>query len=292
VSSKYELIDAETATYSIVKMCVWLMVSRSGFYEWRDRPESATASRRAELTALVVGVFDEFEQRYGYRKIRFTLAQRGVEISEWLTRSIMTAEHLVCCHPRPFHTTTDNDGTNGPVDLLERDFTATGPGEVFVGDITYIPTWGGWLYLATTIDVFTREVVGHATASHMRTELIIDAVDMAIANGRMKPDAIFHSDRGSQYTSKEFADYLDDHDMRGSMGRTGVCWDNAMAESFFATLKKELVHRTVFPTRKSAAREITKYIELFYNRRRIHSQLGYNTPAATRETWEQQAKAE
>jgi len=291
VSSSYELIETEKANYPIIKLCAWLGVSRSGFYEWRDRPTSATADRRAALTDQIVKVFDEFKQRYGYRKIRSTLKRRGVQVSEWLVRSIMAAEGLVCCHPRPFRVTTDNDGSTGPVDLLQRDFTATGPGEVFVGDITYVPTWQGWVYLATMIDVFTREVVGYSMADHMRTPLIVDAVDMAIRSGRVKDDAVFHSDRGSQYTSTEFAAFLARNNMRGSMGRTGVCWDNAMAESFFATLKKELIHRTVFSTRRSAEYEISRYIELFYNRCRIHSKLGYNTPSETRETWESNQQA-
>lgn len=291
MSSSYELIETEKANYPIIGMCDWLGVSRSGFYQWRDRPPSATADRRAALTDQIVKVFDEFKQRYGYRKIRATLKRRGVQVSEWLVRSIMAAEGLVCCHPRPFRVTTDNDGSTGPVDLLQRDFTATGPGEVFVGDITYVPTWQGWVYLATMIDVFTREVVGYSTADHMRTPLITDAVAMAVRSGRVNNDAVFHSDRGSQYTSIEFAAFLARNNMRGSMGRTGVCWDNAMAESFFATLKKELVHRTVFPTRRSAEHEISTYIELFYNRCRIHSNLGYNTPTETREMWESNQQA-
>ena len=291
MSSSYELIEAEKANHPIKGMCVWLGVSRSGFYEWRDRPPSPTADRRAELTALITEVFDEFKQRYGYRKIRRTLRRRGVRVSEWLVRSIMASEGLVCCHPRPFRVTTETDGSVGPVDLVERDFTATAPGEVFVGDITYVRTWQGWVYTATVIDVFTREVVGYATADHMRTSLAIDAIDMAVSAGRVNPGAVFHSDRGSQYTSTEFAAFLKTNDMRGSMGRTGVCWDNAMAESFFATLKKELIHRTVFPTRRSAEREIAKYIELFYNRVRIHSKIGYNTPFETREMWESNRQA-
>mgnify|MGYP003402672930 FL=1 len=291
MSSKFEFIDGEKANYKITKMCAWLKVSRSGFYEWRDRPASATAGRRAYLAGLIKAIHDEFEQRYGYRKIRIELGRQGEQCSEWLVRQIMADEGLECCHPRPWRATTDNDGSSGPVNLLAGDFTAAAPGARFVGDITYIRTWTGWLYLATVIDLYNREVVGYSMASHMQTSLITAAVDMAVGRGLMDRGAIFHSDRGSQYTSQEFARCLARHDIRGSMGRTGVCWDNAVAESFFATLKKELVHRTVFPTMKDAKSEISKYIEIFYNRRRIHSKNGYTTPQEARQAWENRTAA-
>ena len=290
MSEAYELIERDERC-PVVKKCLWLGVSRSGFYDWRGRPLSTTTLRRAEVTELVVEVFAEFEQRYGYRKIRVELARRGHRVSEQLVRDIMAGEGLVCCHPRRWRATTDNDGTGTVVDRLGGDFTADVPGERLVGDITYIKTWGGWLYLATVIDLFNREVVGYSMASHMRTALICDAIDRAVANGRVKPGAVFHSDRGSQYTSHEFAAHLEANDMVGSMGRTGVCWDNAVAESFFATLKKELVYRTVFPTQQHAVRAITEYVEVFYNRRRIHSQLGYTTPLETRKAWETRQEA-
>ena len=223
MSSKYEFIDGEKANYKILQMCAWLEVSRSGFYEWRDRPDSATTERRAHLTTLVEGIHNEFDQRYGYRKIRIELGYRGVHVSDWLVRDIMNTEGLVCCHPRPWRATTDNDGSTGPADLIGGDFTATAPGLRFVGDITYIRTGAGWLYLATVIDLFNREVVGYAMANHMRTSLISTAINMAYNNGRVMPGAVFHSDRGSQYTSVEFASCLIRYRMRGSMGRTGVC---------------------------------------------------------------------
>lgn len=290
MSSAYEFIESDERC-SIVKKCVWLGVSRSGFYAWRDRPPSATSLRREAATVLVTEVFDEFEQRYGYRKITVELARRGHRVSEQMVRDIMATEGLVCCHPRPWRATTDNDGSGTVPDRLGGDFTAGAPGERFVGDITYIRTWDGWLYLATVIDLFNREVVGYSMASHMRTELICDAVDKAVVNGRVRSGAVFHSDRGSQYTSLEFAEHLAANDMVGSMGRTGVCWDNAVAESFFATLKKELVHRTVFPSLGQAVRMITEYVELFYNRRRIHSKLEYTTPLETRKAWENRQEA-
>jgi putative transposase len=185
---------------------------------------------------------------------------------------------LVACQPRPWRLTTIPGADPGPVDLLERDFTAPAPGVRFVGDITYIATWEGWLYLATVIDLHTKEVCGWAMADHMRTELVCDALTMAHGRRPISLGAVFHSDRGCQYTSMELADHLKLLHMVGSMGRVGVCWDNALAESFFASLKKELLHRTVFSTRKKARDAVADYIEIWYNTLRLHSGLGYRTP--------------
>ncbi|MGH7485684.1 MAG: IS3 family transposase, partial [bacterium] len=163
-------------------------------------------------------------------------------------------------------------------DLVGRDFTAATPGTKLVGDITYIRTWTGWLYLATVIDCYSRKVIGWSMGQSMRTQLIIDAISMAATNVELAEKCIFHSDRGSQYTSTEFHKHLATLDLRPSVGRTGICWDNAMAESFFAALKNELVYRTAFPTPQHARRAIVEYIEVFYNRQRIHSGLDYQTP--------------
>jgi transposase InsO family protein len=187
---------------------------------------------------------------------------------------------LVPCQPRPWrHSLTEADGRPVPLpDLLRRDFTAAEPGTKFVGDITYIPTWEGWAFLATVIDCHNKEVVGWAIGDNYKTPLISDAIAMAARNGRVAPDAIFHSDRGSNYTSAEYAGTLKNLGIRQSVGRTGICYDNAMAESFFAALKTERVHRTQYPTREHARRDIARYIELHYNTKRLHSGLGYRTP--------------
>lgn len=282
MSSRYEFIDSEKANYPIVRMCVWAQVSRSGFYEWRDRPLSQAAERRARLVELIKTIFKNSKQTYGCRRVRFELGKAGVHVGVGLVRRVMAEQDLVACQPRPWRTTTLQGEDRGPADLVGGNFSAEAPGDRFVGDITYIRTWAGWLYLATMIDLATREVVGWATADHMRTSLVTDAVAMAVRNGRTNRGAVFHSDRGSQYTSTEFAMVLAGHGLVGSMGRTGVCWDNAAAESFFATLKKELVYRTVFPTRRHARNAISEYIEIFYNRQRIHSTIGYNTPEQAR----------
>lgn len=278
MSSKYEFIDGEKANYPIIKMCRWAQVSTSGFYEWRGRAASATTERRVALSVEIRRIFADSDDTYGYRRVHEQLEREHIEAGSELVREIMRAEGLVACQPKPYKVTTLADGADGPADLVCRDFTAAAPGTKLVGDITYIRTWQGWVYLATVIDCYSRMVIGWAMADHMRTSLITDALDAARQNYTVNVDCIFHSDRGSQYTSTDLAVYLESHKMRGSMGRTGVCWDNAMAESFFASLKNEFVYRTVFPTRKKAIDSIAHWIEVRYNRKRLHSGIGYRTP--------------
>ena len=186
---------------------------------------------------------------------------------------------LVACQPRPWRPSTTVQGQAGPIpDLVNRDFSAEVPGAKMVGDITYIPTWEGWLYLATAIDCATRKVIGWAMGDNYKTPLITAAIEMAARNIDLPGDAIFHSDRGSNYTSGEFAAVLERLGIRQSAGRTGICFDNSLAESFNAALKVERVHRTAYPTRKKAREDIARYIELRYNRTRLHSALAYRTP--------------
>ena len=194
-------------------------------------------------------------------------------------RAIMRAEGLVACQPRPYRVTTVvDDSAPATPDLVARDFTAPAPGVKLVGDITYIHTWQGFVYLATVIDCYTKMVVGYAVADHMKASLVVDAIAMAGRRMTFVHNAIFHSDKGCQYTSAEFRAELKRMNVRPSVGRTGVCWDNAMAESFNAALKNERVHRTVYPTKNHAITDVVRYIELRYNTRRIHSGLGYRTP--------------
>jgi transposase InsO family protein len=279
VSAKFEFIDAEKASYPVLRMCSWLGVSRSGFYEWATRPESATAIRRQELSLMIVKAFEDSDSTYGHRRIHAQLARWGVRASLELVRALMRALDLRPCQPRPWRPLTTVAGDTAAVpDLVARDFTAPAPGLKFVGDITYIRTWEGFLYLATVIDCHTKECVGYAMADHMRTELVTDALDMVARNNRLTQGAIFHSDRGSQYMSQAFADRAAELGIRRSVGRTGVCWDNAAAESFNATVKVERANRTAYPTREHARKDITRYIEFRYNTRRLHSALGYRTP--------------
>ncbi|MFI0797294.1 IS3 family transposase [Micromonospora rubida] len=297
VSDTFEFIDAEYATDlaantpeapSIVLMCLWLNVSRSGYYEWRDRPESATARRRERLKHLITVSFADSDGTYGYRRIHADLAGQGTACGPELVRSIMRELGLQPCQPRPWrHCLTESDGQAPPIpDLVNRDFTADAPGHKMVGDITYIPTWQGWLYLATVIDCHTKAIVGWAMDDNYQTPLIESAITMAARNHDIIDNAIFHTDRGSNYTSKEFAKTLKKLGIRHSVGRTGICYDNAMAESFFAALKNERVHRTQYPTREHARRDIARYIELRYNSRRRHSGIGYKTPNQAHTDWE------
>ena len=196
-----------------------------------------------------------------------------------LVRKLMRELGLVACQPRPWRPSTTAQGAAGPIpDLVNRDFSAEKPGQKMVGDITYIATWEGWEYLATVIDCATRKVIGWAMADNYKTPLITAAIEMAARNVDLPAGAVFHSDRGSNYTSAEFAGVLEGLGIRQSVGRTGICYDNALAESFNAAVKVERVHRTVYPTRKKAREDIARYIEIRYNRKRLHSALGYRTP--------------
>jgi transposase InsO family protein len=229
VTSKYEFIDAEYATYTtaaitvdaptIIQMCAWLGVSRSGFYDWRTRPESATAARRNELKLMIRKAFEDSDGTYGYRRVAAQLARWGVRVGPELVRALMRELGLGACQPRPWRPTTTQQGDTGSIpDLVGRDFNAVIPGEKMVGDITYIPTWEGWLYLATVIDCATRKVVGWAMDDHYRTPLITSAIEMAARNLNLPTDAVFHSDRGSNYTSSDFAAVLQRLGIRQSVG--------------------------------------------------------------------------
>jgi hypothetical protein len=199
VSAKFAFIDAEKALYSIVKMCAWIGVSTSGYYEWRDRPPSATVQRRGHLATLIEWIFTDSDQTYGHRRIRAALARQGERVTPELVRSIMRELGLNPCQPRPFRPTTTLAGDAGAIpDLVARDFTADAPGTKLVGDITYLPTWQGWLYLATVIDCHTKACIGYALAEHLRADLVIDALQMAARNYTLADGAIFHSDRGTQ----------------------------------------------------------------------------------------------
>lgn len=305
MSEKYAFIAAEQDHYTsqaragapveqlpLVRMCAALEVSRSGYYDWRRALPSPRQLRRAKVTKHVQAAFEQGRGTYGARRVHAVLtrsqdpqvASAGLD----LVRDIMRTEGLVACQPRAYRTTTVRDEAIPAVaDHVGRDFTAPAPGCKLVGDITFVRTWEGWLYLATVIDCHTKAVIGWSMAEHMRTDLICDAIDMAATNVDFAEGALFHSDRGSQYTSSQFAAHLKSHGLTGSMGRTGICWDNALAESFFAALKNELVHRLVLPTRNKARRVIAEYIEVFYNRQRLHSGLGYKTPLEVTEEYAQ-----
>lgn len=287
MSVKYAFIRGEEGNFSVRKMCTWAGVSRSGYHEWRDRPASATARWRAELAVLVEHVFTDSDGTYGYRRVHAELARMGRHCDPETVRSIMRELGLVAAAPRrKVRTTIPAEDAADLPDLVRRDFTATEPGVKLVGDITYISTWAGWVFLATVLDCYSKKVVGYAMADHLRTCLVTDALAMAVRNGNVRAGVtLFHSDRGVQYTSAEFKQFTDTHGITRSVGRTGICYDNAWAESFNATVKVERVHRTVYPTREHAYRDIARYIELRYNQKRLHSSLGYRTPNEVEQAW-------
>jgi putative transposase len=277
------MIATEKPNYPIARMCAWAGVSEGGFHAWVNRGPSATAQRRAFLTNEVVRVFDDSNGVFGYRKVHARLAEEGISVCDRVVRELMAEQGLESCHPAPWRHLTQSDGTPPAPDLIGREFTATRPGVRLVGDITQINTWEGPVYLATVIDLYSREVIGWSMAEHHRAELVCAAIVMARQNRRIRRRAIFHSDRGAEYTSADFRRCLKANgSIRSSMGNVGCAYDNAAAESFFASLKKELVHRTEFPTRDRAIDAVVNYIEIFYNHQRPHQTLDYATPAAHR----------
>lgn len=298
MSEKYEFIETmlisfKKYVYPVALMCGWLSISRSGFYDWRTRPTSAAAARRGELRLLITHEFDESDQTYGYRRIRAELGRKGVDVGAELVRHLMRELDLVPCQPRRFRVSLTEQDVDQPAiaDLVCRDFTATVPGTKLIGDITYVPTWQGWVYLATVIDCYSKKVIAYAMDDNYKTPLITTAIRRAAHNEHLAPGAIFHTDRGSNYTSYEFGQVLKGLNLRRSMGRTGICYDNAMAESFFAALKNELCNRTVYPTRAAAMRDIVRYIETRYNPRRLHSSLGYRPPNEVHDAYRLQQQA-
>jgi putative transposase len=288
VNERYAFVDAECATPagdqacspSVDQMCEWLEISKSGYYDWRSRPKSAAAKRRELLKIKVKALFDANNEEYGYRRVHAALVRGGEQVDDETVRGLMRELGLEPCQPKPWRRSlTEQDGQAGPIpDLVNRDFSADKPGLKMVGDITYIPTWEGWVYLATVIDCATRKIVGWAMDDNYKTPLIVSAIKMAARNLELPEGAVFHSDRGSNYTSATFAEALRELGIRQSVGRTGICYDNALSESVNGTLKVELVHRTAYPTRKKACDDIARWIELRYNRTRLHSGLGYRTP--------------
>ena len=261
--------------------CEVLEVSRAGYYAWMKRDRSSRAVEDEELMAAVIEIDTEHEGRYGIDRIHRELERRGRRHSPKRVRRLARAAGLRCVHPRPYKATTVQAKTNplGLVDLIDRAFVADGQDEVWYGDITYIHTITGWAYLATVIDGHSRKVVGWSIATHMRTELVTDALTMAIQQRRpAEGQVVFHSDRGSQYTSARFRDLCLSNGILPSVGKTGICFDNAAAESFNATLKKELIHLHVWSGLKKVRQAVFGYIETYYNRKRIQKNLGYLTP--------------
>lgn len=275
---------------SIRFMCATAGVSASGFRRWRNN-DSAVNDRHEKLAEDIKAVWRESGCIYGSDRVHAELIRQGrSQCCERTVRKIMVKEGWSSVHPKRWRCTTQSDGTPRAEDLIKQDFTATRPGVRLVGDITQIDTWEGPLFLATVIDLYSREIIGYAIDDNHKADLVCKAVVMARQNRRIRRRAVFHSDRGSEYTSRKFRKCLKNNGrIRPSMGLVGCAYDNAAAESFFATLKKECVHPTVFATRQQAETVVGDYIEQFYNTRRLHTTIGYRPPAEARKTYKQRA---
>ncbi|MFA7431729.1 MAG: IS3 family transposase [Rhodospirillaceae bacterium] len=270
---------AESNSYPVAFMCEELGVSTSGYYKWRNRPVSMHDKQDRILGALIQHFHAVLAGNPGVRRIHAELIAAGHRIARKRVHRLMRALGLQGRHPKAWKRTTVPGEDPAPApDLIGRDFTAQRPNQKWCGDITYIKTWDGWAYLATVIDLNSRRVVGWAIADHMRTELVTDALKMALTHRRPKGKVIFHSDRGTQYTSKTFAKFCRNKRITRSLGRTGICYDNAVAESFFASYKKELIHTRPWPSIKTLKKYTFNWIETYYNHTRRHSTLGYLTP--------------
>jgi transposase InsO family protein len=270
----------DTNSYPVNFMCEQLGVSTSGYYKWRSREPSAHETQDAQLTRLISHFFRALRGNPGVRRMHAELAAAGHRVARKRVWRLMQAAGLQGRHPRAWKQTTVRGHRAVPApDLIARSFTAAKPNQKWCGDITYIKTWDGWAYVATVIDLHSRALIGWSVDDHMRTSLITDALDMAITHRRPPKGVIFHSDRGTQYTSQKFDRYCKDHNIQRSLGRTGICYDNAVSESFFATYKKELIHTRPWPNLKILKKETFTWIEEYYNRTRRHSTLGYLTPA-------------
>lgn len=263
--------------FPISLMCEVIGVSRGGYYSWLRRPESKRNIENRNLKTEIRSIHAQSKRIYGSPKVYEELKDRGIRCSLKRVTRLMREDGLYAKTTKKFKATT-NSRHSRPVaeNILERKFNQDAPNKAWVSDITYIPTREGWLYLSTVIDLYSRSVVGWGMKERMTTQLVTDAFNMALM--KRTPPLIHHSDRGSQYASDEFQKLLREHGVQCSMSGKGNCYDNAVAESFFGTLKKELVYFEDYKTRDEAKRSIFEYIEIFYNRKRRHSSLGYKSP--------------
>jgi putative transposase len=272
-------VSDNQATYRVSTMCRVLEISRTGFYAWRDRAPSARTVKDEALTKRIEAIHEGSRGIYGAPRVHAELRdEHDVHIGKKRVARLMRGAGIKGVSRRRFKKTTERSPTQmGAPDLVKRDFTASAPDELWVADITYIPTWAGFLYLAVVLDAWSRKIVGWKMANHLRTELVLDALDMAVRQ-RQPVGVIHHSDKGCQYTSLAFGHRCRAAGVRPSTGSVGDSYDNAMCESFFATLKHELTRRHIFKTKAQAEMTIFEFIEGFYNPRRRHSALDYKSP--------------
>jgi putative transposase len=281
----FSFIEQHKQDWPVPLMCEALDVSPQGFYAWRQRPTSAQQQRRDALLVQIRAVHAEVKQCYGSPRMARELQAKGVPCCVNTVARLMHDNDIRSKTARKFRSTTDS---NHPLpvaeNVLDRQFAASGPNEKWVADITYIPTREGWLYLAVVEDLYSRMVVGWSMADHMQSRLVVDALAMAVQRRLPEEGLLAHSDRGSQYASDHYQRLLGAHGIECSMSGVGQCWDNAPMESFFASLKKELVHHEDYQSRAEARTSIVEYIEVFYNPKRRHSSLGYVSPAEYEQT--------
>ena len=277
---RYQFVREHSGQFPVQRMCRLLEVSPSAYYAWRGRPESQRVREDRRLLMEIRAIHSAKREVYGSPRIHAELKAQGLRLGEKRVARLMCENGIRAKQKRKFKVTTDSKHSH-PValNLLARDFEATAPNQKWAADITYIPTTEGWLYLAAIMDLYSRMIVGWSMSSRMTRRPVLDALDMAVGRRRPGPGLLHHSDRGSQYACGDYQEALRGHGMLCSMSRKGDCWDNAPMESFFHTLKTELVNHRRYQTRWEAKADIFEYIEVFYNRARRHSALGYQTPA-------------
>ena len=277
---RFAFIRAKKAEHTVSSLCRVLEVTRQGYYQYEASDAPARAQRESAFGDRVGAVFTQSRGTYGSPRVHEQLKREGVRVSKRRVERTMRGLGLVARRRRRFTTTTRADASHRPADnVLNREFVASRPNERWVTDITYIWTDAGWAYLAVILDLFSRSVVGWALDASLGTRLPLAALHAALGRRRPGTDLLHHSDRGCQYTSAEYRSELDERGITVSMSRKGNCWDNAVAESFFATLKAELINERRWATHAELRIAVFDYIESFYNRRRLHSSLGYRTPA-------------
>ena len=277
---KFRLIEEQRKMFPVRALCDVMGVSPAGYYAWRGRPESLRKAANRVLLSEIRRLHVAHRGRYGAPRIHAALRGLGHMASRGRVERLMRHHGIQAIMPRRFRVRTTDSHHDLPVapNRLDQNFVAGRPNQVWLADLTYIQTGEGWLYLAVVLDLFTRKIVGWAMRDHMRAELTIAALTMAIQRQKPTPGLIHHSDRGSQYAAADYRKILNAAGMIQSMSRKGNCWDNAPMESCFGTIKTELVHQTCYPTRDAARHDLFAYIEGYYNRQRIHSALGYITP--------------
>jgi putative transposase len=276
----FSFIERHKDAWPVTRMCNTLGVSPAGFYAWLQRPRSTQQQRRDALLVEIRTVHAEVKQRYGSPRIHAELQAKGVECCVNTVAKLMHDNDIRSKTARKFRNTTDSNHPLPVADnILDRQFDPSGPNEKWVADITYIPTREGWLYLAVVEDLYSRRVVGWSMADHLESRLVVDALEMAVQRRLPGEGLLTHTDRGSQYASDHYQRFLKKHGIECSMSGVAQCWDNAPMESFFASLKKELTHHEDYQTRAEARASIIEYIEVFYNNHRLHSSLGYVSPA-------------